>query len=138
MDKYENIIKLKKLTGVSSEICEKVYDDCEGDMDAAIAELLDIKKGKKRNPKEKKMFKIGDSIKCIDDKPGKLTPDCIDFLMTYKKFKVLDVNDKWNIHIGHISVTGKPYYFSPNRFELIEGKAPVFKPEPTDKRYRKI
>jgi hypothetical protein len=49
-------------------------------------------------------------------------------MMTYKYFKVIDVNDKLNIDLGHrLADNGNPYYFSPNRFELKDGIAPVKK-----------
>jgi len=137
MGKLEDIMKLRKLTGMPSETCEKIYDENDRDVEASMEELLELKKGKKKKPKEKKMFKVGDIIIRVDDSPGKLTPDCLDFLATYKKFKVLDVNDKLQIHIGHISPSGNPFYFSPNRFELIEGKAPLFNPEPTEEEKNK-
>mgnify|MGYP001247373173 CR=1 FL=1 len=82
---------------------------------------------KKKKPKDKKIFKVGDVVTCLSTKEGKLPPDAIDFLLTYKKFHVLDVNDKLNIDIGHISTSGNPFYFAPNRFELIDGIAPVRK-----------
>lgn len=81
---------------------------------------------KRKKPKEKKLFKVGDIIKCIDNNPGKMPKDCVQFLLTYKKFKVLDVNEKLNIDIGHrLEENGNPYYFSPNRFELLNGTAPT-------------
>jgi hypothetical protein len=54
-----------------------------------------------------------------------MSPDCVDFLLTYKKFRVREVTDKLNIDIGHKLENGNPYYFSPNRFELINGVAPL-------------
>jgi hypothetical protein len=76
--------------------------------------------------KAKKLFKVGDIIKCIDINPGKLPNDCYEFLSTYKKFKVLDVNDKLNINVGHrLEESGNFYYFNPNRFELLSGTTSI-------------
>ena len=83
--------------------------------------------------KPREDWQVGDIVVCIDNKTGKLTPDCIEFLLTYKKFKVLVVNDKLNIHVGHMLENGNPYFFSPNRFELAEGKAPMKRIEPEKK-----
>lgn len=101
---------------------EEYLDSVNWDIDKTKSLL----KSKKKKNKEKKIFNVGDIVICIDNKPGKLPQDCVDFLITYKKFKVLDVNDKFNIDIGHKSAeSNNPYYFSPNRFELLNGKAPV-------------
>lgn len=76
--------------------------------------------------KEKKVFKKGDVVKCIDADLGKLPVDCHEFIMTYKKFKVLDVNDNFNIDLGYrLQENGNPYYFNPKRFELLNGTAPT-------------
>lgn len=84
-----------------------------------------IKRSKKEKPREKKIFNIGDTIVCIETKQGKLPQDAYEYLLTYKYFTVLDVNDKLNIDIGHITVdTHNPFFFGPNRFELKEGTAP--------------
>lgn len=123
---------LAKLTGIDEDSAYEILDDHGWDMDSAVASM---KGGKKKKSKDKKIFKVGDIVKCIDNHAGKnMPPDSIDFLLTYKKFKVKDVNDKLNIDIGHrLAENGNPYYFSPNRFELIDGVAPVKKAEPEKK-----
>jgi hypothetical protein len=79
-----------------------------------------------KKQKTKKFFKKGDIIKCISNDKGKLPEDCHQFLLTYKKFKVIDVNENLNIDIGHrLQENGHPYYFTPDRFELINGTAPL-------------
>jgi len=76
--------------------------------------------------KQKKEFKKGDVIKCVELSQGKIPRDCFEFLLTYKRFKVVDVNEKMNIYLGYnLLENGNPYYFSPNRFELIDGTAPL-------------
>lgn len=123
-----DIAKLKEATGLPNDICEEAYDEYDCSVEKAYKAL---KAGKK--PKDKRMFNVGDIVVCIDNKAGKLTPDCLEFLLTYKKFKVLEVNDKMNIHVGHRLENGNPYFFSPNRFELAEGKAPMKRIEPEKK-----
>lgn len=91
------------------------------------------KKGKKgkgeegKPEKELKHFEVGDVIVLVDTKKSnKLPMDAYDFLMTYKKFTVIKVNDKGKLDLGcHISKnepdgTGveKIFTFFPNRFEL--------------------
>jgi hypothetical protein len=84
------------------------------------------KANKKSKPKEKKVFKVGDTIICVESEKGKLPQDAYDYILTYKYFVVKDVNDKLNIDIGHITAdTHNPFYFGPNRFELKDGKAPT-------------
>lgn len=120
--KEKYIKHLCDITGEDPDVCEEALEESDWDLDKARAYF----KTKKKKNKEKKIFNIGDIVICIDSKPGKLPPDCVDFLITYKKFKVLDVNDKFNIDLGHRSAeSNNPYYFSPNRFELKDGKAPV-------------
>lgn len=122
---------IKKLCfSIKSTIGKTIGDDdayellSENDWDLKKA-MYYYKHGKKAKTIEKKEFKIGDIIKCVDSDPGKLPKDCYEFIMTYKKFKVLDVNGKLNIDLGHRLVeNGNPYYFSPNRFELLNGIAP--------------
>lgn len=130
----EDKVKLfMKLTGVDDpDYAYEYLDDNDWDMDSAVNAKM---KGKKKKSKDKKIFKVGDIVKCIDNHAGKnMPPDVIDFLLTYKKFKVRDVNDKLNIDIGHkLAENGNPYYYSPNRFELIDGIAPVKKAEPEKK-----
>lgn len=76
--------------------------------------------------KDKKLFKIGDVIVCINTKRGNLPLDCHEFLLTYKKFKVIDISDKLNIDLGYrLAENGNPIFFNSNRFELEK-----IKPEP--------
>ena len=129
MTKKEKILRVRKSTGIEAAEAEGYLDENDWDINDAISA---IKGGKKKKPKDKKIFKVGDIIVCIDPKPGKLPADCVDFLMTYKKFKVLDVNEKYNIDLGHKLVENdNPYFFSPNRFELMNGIAPVMKSDGT-------
>jgi hypothetical protein len=128
ISEIEMIKKLRSLTGMDSDECHEILDDHDWDLASAVSSL----KGggvKKKKEKDKKIFKIGDWIKCIDTKPSKnMEPECAEFLVTYKKFRVKDVNEKLNIYLGfNLSSNGNPYYFSPNRFELLEGNAPVMK-----------
>lgn len=121
--KSEKIEKLMSLTDFDKKDCVQALEDSDWGLDVAYSLL----KKKNKKPKEKKVFKIGDILICIDNKLTKNIPEeCIIFLNTYSYFKVQDVNEKLNIDIGYkLSTNGNPYYFSPNRFELKEGKAPV-------------
>lgn len=67
--------------------------------------------------KDKKVFNVGDKVICIK-LDGKIPPDAVEFLKTYKLFTILQVTDKLSVDVGHKTEEGKPYYFSPNRFEL--------------------
>jgi hypothetical protein len=131
MGRSDNVLKLMKLTGAPSTKCGEVYDECDGDMDEAIDRLS--KYGKKKKPKDKKIFKPGDVVVVqITDEKGKLPPEAYEFLLTYKYFTVRDVNDKLNVDIGYITPdTHNPFFFTPNRFELKDGTAPIKKYEPT-------
>lgn len=80
---------------------------------------------KKKKLIYRKIFKPGDIVILTIKNKGKLKYDSYEFLMTYKKFKVIEVNDNFNVHIGYFLDDGNIYYFSPNRFELIYGKAPL-------------
>jgi len=115
--------QLCKLTGIDTTKAQYLLSSSDWNIRKALEKYkLEMKK----KPKEKKVFKKGDVVTCIDNSPGKLPPDCAEFLITYKKFKVIDVNDKLNIDLGYkLEETGNPYYFSPNRFELLNGTAPV-------------
>lgn len=73
----------------------------------------------------RKIFKPGDIVILSNKNKGKLPDEAFDFLLTYKKFKVTEVNDNYNIHVGYFLENGNIYYFSPNRFELMSGKAPL-------------
>jgi len=89
--------------------------------------------------KEKKVFKVGDEIKCINNKQSKSLPqDAYEYILTFKKFTVIEVNDHLNIDIGHKLANGNVYYFSPNRFELIDGTAPTKKIERTPEEIKKL
>ncbi len=85
-----------------------------------------LKFGGKEKEREKKVFQVGDVVRCLDPKGKKLPETCVEFLMTFTKFKVTAVNDNLNIDIGAIK-EGEPYFFSPNRFELLNGTAPTRK-----------
>jgi len=110
-----------------SENYNKLYEDCGGgggfDYGCSSGDSDDIdhretiKEIKKK--KEKIKFKIGDKLRCIEFKVGKLDPECVEYLKTYKYYKVLDVKEDFNIDIGYITPNGKRFYFSPNRFEKI-------------------
>jgi hypothetical protein len=121
-DKQKDKIKeFAKLTKLDPEDADKILRSCNWDLTKAL-EIHNSEKKKKK--KEKKQFKVGDVIKCVDTKKGKLPEECYEFLLTYKKFKVLDVNDKLNIDLGNrLEDTGNPYYYNPNRFELFTGTA---------------
>ncbi len=133
----DKIAKLSRLLNIDEDMAEEALMDAGWDLQVAHDM---IKGGKKKKPKDKKIFKVGDKIVCIDPKPSKtMPPDCIDFLVTYKYFKVIDVNDKLNIDIGHrLAENGNPYYFSPNRFELKDGIAPIQKAEPEAPTAKKV
>jgi hypothetical protein len=74
----------------------------------------------KKSKKEKKKFEIGDILILTNkDKTGKLPEEAREFLLTYKKFKVIHINEKFNIDIGCILNNGNSYYFNPNRFDKI-------------------
>ncbi len=126
----EKVNKLSSVTDMDSDDCEEYLIENDWDLTKAHNDWKKEHGDKKKKPKDKKIFNVGDIVTCIDNKPGKLAADCVDFLITYKKFKVLRVNDKLNIDLGHISSdTHEPFLFSPNRFELLNGTAPVKKAE---------
>lgn len=78
------------------------------------------KPGSKKKVKEKKKFDIGDILILVNkEKTDKLPTEAKEFLLTYKKFKVLDVKENLNIHIGCLLDNGNKYYFNPNRFEKM-------------------
>lgn len=76
--------------------------------------------------KEIKHFEVGDVILLVNTKKLGLPMDAYDFLMTFKKFTVIKVNDKGKLDIGcyisknELDGTGvkKVYMFVPSRFEL--------------------
>lgn len=119
-------------TGIDQDKAKNILDNFDWDLDAAIDY---VRSKKKKEPKIIKIFKVGDWVKCINPKPTKKmteNPDCIEYLTVYKKFKVLEVTEKHNIDIGHrLEKNGNPYYYSPNRFELLNGTAPTITVEPT-------
>jgi len=71
-------------------------------------------------------FKVGDTLVLADNKKSsKIPEDAWDFLMTYKEYDVLRVNDNGKLDLGcHISKNTpeggveKLYLFSPKRFAL--------------------
>ena len=120
------IKELMSLSGRDQEDCEEALDEFDGDMVKALTHLKHVDSSGKKKKVDKKIFKVGDVVTCINIDKKKLPPDCYEFLNTYKKFKVLDVNAKLNIDLGHrLETNGNVYYFSPNRFELLVGKAPT-------------
>jgi len=127
--KSDKVEELRDATKRSIEDCVDALEENDWKLEAAYKSLKDTKK-----PKDKKMFRPGETIICIDSKPSKTLPEhALEFLLTYKYFTVKDVSDKLNIFIGHVSPdTGQNYYFSPNRFELREGTAPLQKAEEDD------
>ena len=132
MARLADALNLKKMFGIDIDEASRLLDDYDGDIDAVIQELGDRKgisldtKGKAKKPKEKRLFKVGDIIKCIDANPGKLPPDCVQFLNTYNSFKVKEVNPQLNIDLGYIlESNGHQYFFAPHRFELKKGTAPL-------------
>lgn len=133
----DKIAQLSRDCNIDEDTAEEALSNCGWDLKAANDM---IKGGKKKKPNDKKIFNVGDKIVCIDPSPSKtMPPDCIDFLVTYKYFKVLNVNIKLNIDIGHkLAENGNPYYFSPNRFELKDGIAPIQKAGPEEAPAKKI
>lgn len=79
---------------------------------------MENKEKKDKKKADKKVFSNGDIIICIEPKSKKLTQDAMDFLSTYKYFKIIDVNENFNIDISYFTQDGKQFYFNPNRFEL--------------------
>ena len=80
--------------------------------------ILVPSKKKEKKKMDKKIFNVGDIVVCIEIRSKKLSQDAIDFLSTYKYFKILDVNKNYNIDLGYVTSEGSKFYFSPNRFEL--------------------
>lgn len=70
-----------------------------------------------KEKKPRKSFKVGDVLMLVDDKQKKLPQEAYDFLMTYGRFDVLEVNEKGNLYLG-FDRNGEKFYFSPNRFDL--------------------
>lgn len=121
--KSDDIMKLMKLSGKDKDECILAYDEAGGDVSDALNKL-----GKK--PKEKKIFKEGDIVvRIASPDSSKLTPDCQEFLKTYKFFKIIHVNENHNIDIGYVTPDGKQFYFSPNKFELRDKPKETPKPE---------
>lgn len=116
----EDIIYLQKTTGRSKEDCIEVYKNANGDIKVAFDVLMKIgiNIGDIKKEKEKKIFQVGDMVICTNIKSNKLTQYAIDFLSTYKYFKIIDVNDNKSIDLGYFTPDGKSFYFNPNRFEL--------------------
>lgn len=96
------------------------YDDDEQAYKPRVAAPKDKK------PKEEKKFNAGDDLILVNDKQSsKMPQDAYDFLMTFKTFTVLSINDKGKINLGcRISKNEngvgveKIYMFSTDRFEL--------------------
>jgi len=109
--KLSDVKKLSDLTGKSLDDCKKALFITGDVMDDALEYL----KGKK---KEKKKFNVGDIVVRTTNDKGKLTEDCMEFLRTYKWFKILHVNENFNIDIGYVTPEGKTFMFFPNKFEL--------------------
>ena len=106
-----------------TKIFSKSIDD-EGRLRIALTnkgENVGDKKEKKK--KEKKIFNVGDIITIIERKQGKLPQDAYEFLLTYNKFTVKEINDHNNLYlgfdrIGDDSEKMEKYFFNSNRFEL--------------------
>lgn len=106
---------------------ERDFADEVGDKVRTFNPDIESKKDKpneinkeKKTKKEKKKFEIGDILILTNkDKTGKLPEEAKEFLLTYKKFKVIHINEKFNIDIGCILNNGNSYYFNPNRFDKI-------------------
>jgi len=110
--KFDDTMSLHKHTGRSMEDCSIALEEAGGDLSKAVSIL------KKKAPKEKKVFQVGDIVVRMQSADmGKLRPDVADFLRTYRYFKILEINDKKNIDIGYIGPEGR-FWFSPNKFEL--------------------
>jgi hypothetical protein len=124
--KSEDIDALIKHTGLDREKCIEVLKMTKGSLYKAYDYLIKnhgdkIKPGIKpmeKPKKEKKIFNIGDVIIRTKMEQGKLTDDCMEFLRTYKYFKVQEINSNLNIDIGYRTPEGEKYWFSPNNFEL--------------------
>ena len=130
MARVADVLKLRKMFGLDPKEASDLLDNCNGDLDLAIEKLgdsIDTKaETKMKEPKSRKLFKVGDIVKCIDPSPDKLPPDCVQFLNTYNSFKVKDVNESLKIDLGYrLESNGHQYFFAPHRFELKNGKAPL-------------
>ena len=111
----EKVLKVAKMTGKDMDECAAALINTSGDISKAIDML-----GKKK--KEKKIFQVGDIVVRTKMDKGKMTDDCMEFLRTYKWFKILHVNENHNIDIGYLTPAGKTFMFSPNNFELRDPK----------------
>jgi NACalpha-BTF3-like transcription factor len=134
--KSEDIDALMKHTGLEREECVKVLKSTNGNLYKAYDYLIKTR-GDKIKPglepmekpkKDKKIFKIGDVIIRTKMEQGKLTDDCMEFLRTYKYFKVQEINANLNIDIGYRTPEGEKYWFSPNNFELKDKPKEVAPP----------
>jgi len=116
-----------------NEPCE----ECEGEgyIDDGFITIKPRSKAKGKD-KEQKKFEIGDVLLLTDKNPSsKMPPDANDFLLTYKTFTVIGVNDNGKLNLGcRISKNEngkgveKIYMFSPNRFDLKDPRPVVEKP----------
>jgi alanyl-tRNA synthetase len=71
--------------------------------------------------KKRKTFQEGDVVVVVKPGQGKLPLEAWEFLRTYKRFKVLSLNENGKINLGcHVTRDGvsKLYFFSTKRFEL--------------------
>lgn len=135
--KSEDIDALMNHTGLEREECIKVLKSTNGNLYKAYQYLMKtsnkIKPGlepMEKPKKDKKIFKIGDVIIRTKMDQGKLTDDCMEFLRTYKYFKVQEINSNLNIDIGYRTPEGEKYWFSPNNFELKDKPKEVPQPKP--------
>jgi len=71
----------------------------------------------KKEKKPKKIFNVGDVLTLKKTKQGKLPDEAYDFLMTYGRFDVIEVNENGNLYLG-FDRNGEKFFFNSNRFEL--------------------
>lgn len=126
----------------SNKINEDVWDydspmtNDEWEKSSSFADYIDKKK---RTPKEKKekpikekppkkVFKVGDIVILVKKEQKKLPDDAYEFLLTYSKFEVKEVNENGNLYLG-FDRNGEHFMFAPNRFEL----KPLDKSKPIEK-----
>jgi len=120
MEKYKNYNRIYEECGTSSNdeidsgsrFKDPYYDWKYKNQKSDLLPKKEKKKG------DKKVFNIGDVVVCTEIKSKKLPQEAIEFLSTFKYFKVIDVNDNYNIDIGYVTAEGTKFYFNPNRFEL--------------------
>jgi len=85
--------------------------------------------GEPKEPKPRKVFKVGDVLVMTNVKQKKLPNDAYEFLTTYGKFTVKEVNENGSLYLGYDRISDEThvmekYWFSPNRFDLKTDKEP--------------